>query len=75
MMSTEPVHRPTIGEVHATLMAIRPSPDEDRTPRAPTTLRGKGLRTAFRDPTTPEPRRAGRLVGNLMRKLTDRASP
>jgi serine/threonine protein kinase len=75
MLSADPGHRPRIGDVHAALMAIRPSPEEHGAPRAPTALRGKGLGTAFRGPTASEPRPAGRLVGKLLRRVSDRGAP
>jgi eukaryotic-like serine/threonine-protein kinase len=76
MLSADPGRRPSIGDVHAALMAIRPSPEEHGAPRAPTALRGKGLGTAFRGPAASEPRPAGRLVGKLLRRVSDRgASP
>jgi eukaryotic-like serine/threonine-protein kinase len=77
MMSSQATHRPTIGDVHATLMALRPPSDSLFTPRtrtAPTSLRGKGLRTARKSPsTTGSVREGGGLVGKLVHKLTDRA--
>jgi eukaryotic-like serine/threonine-protein kinase len=74
MLSADPGHRPSIGDVHAALMAIRPSPEEHGPPRAPTTLRGKGLRTALRRPTASEPSPSGRLVGKLLRRVSDRGA-
>jgi serine/threonine protein kinase len=84
MLLADPASRPTIAQVHASLMAIRPAaappavarpvaPAPAGAPAAPSgALRGKGLRTAVRS-TTPEPTRsAGGLVGKLVRKLTDR---
>ncbi|CAA9214486.1 MAG: Serine/threonine protein kinase [uncultured Acidimicrobiales bacterium] len=76
MLSSDPAARPPIGEVHATLMALRPP--SDGAPAAPagppSVLRGKGLRTAHRRPSgTPAP--TGRLVGKLLHKLTDRTDP
>jgi serine/threonine protein kinase len=71
MLAPEPVQRPTIGYVHATLMAMRPVTQEEVAPPAAGALRGKGLRTTLRRSPTTEPRRAGRLVGKLVRKRTD----
>jgi hypothetical protein len=73
MLSADAARRPTIGEVHATLMAIRPTADAARPSRrsAPTALRGKGLRTAFRPTPDSAPSGTG-LVGKLLHKLTDR---
>ncbi|MGI8681447.1 MAG: protein kinase domain-containing protein [Mycobacteriales bacterium] len=79
MLSGEPAGRPTIGEIHASLMALRPSPlDVDVAARVPTggpstTLRGKGLRTARSRTPSPETARGGRLVGRLLQRLTERA--
>ena len=75
MMSADPAHRPTVGQVHAALMAIRPSPEEHRARRPPTALRGKGLRTALRRPAASEPGPAGRLVGKLLGRASDRGAP
>jgi eukaryotic-like serine/threonine-protein kinase len=74
MLSADPAHRPTIGQVHAALMATRPSPDGDGRPPAPTTLRGKGLRAALRRNAPTESGGAGRLLGKLVRKLNHRTS-
>lgn len=75
MMSADPASRPTIGEVHAALMATRPSPEEHGAPRPPTALRGKGLRTAVRRPATSDAGATGRLVGKLLRRISDRGAP
>ena len=75
MLSADPGHRPSIGDVHAALMAIRPSPEEHGPPRAPTALRGKGLRMVLRRPTASEPSPAGGLVGKLLRRDSDRGTP
>ena len=75
MLSADPGHRPSIGDVHAALMAIRPSPVEHGPPRAPTALRGKGLRMVLRRPTASEPSPAGGLVGKLLRRGSDRGTP
>ena len=70
MLAPEPVQRPTISQIHATLMAMRPVTQEEVGPPPSGALRGKGLRTTLqRSPT--EPGRAGRLVGKLVRKRTD----
>ena len=80
MLSADPAGRPTISDVHATLMAVRPSPAEaEKTVRAraadaPTALRGKGLRgMSVRTPAS-EPTRGGRLLGKLLQKLSERPS-
>jgi serine/threonine protein kinase len=80
MLSTDPAARPTIAEVHAALMAVRPAATAEPGPAAaPTTLRGKGLRTAMRRapaaPPADEPAGAGRLVGKLLQRLSDRTGP
>jgi serine/threonine protein kinase len=71
MLSADPAQRPTIAQVHATLMGLRSAPEPSR-PAAPTALRGKGLRAVV--PTAPgaTPPPPGRLLGKLVRKLTDR---
>jgi eukaryotic-like serine/threonine-protein kinase len=71
MLSPEPARRPTIGHAHATLMALRPTAEEERAPGPPSALRGKGLRTALRRSPVAESRPGGRLVGKLVRKRTD----
>jgi eukaryotic-like serine/threonine-protein kinase len=78
MMAADPAHRPTIANVHATLMSIRTGPADRPAPPPrpgpPSALRGKGLRTTTR-PTTPsdaQPAPRGRLVGKLISKITDR---
>ena len=84
MLLADPSQRPTIGQVHATLMRIRPaatSPTPTTTRSTPTpasepatsgALRGRGLRTASTDPPesgSPAAKPASRLVGKLLRKL------
>ncbi len=84
MLLGDPTQRPTIAQVHATLMGIRlpsDSPPAAPTPAAPAAspgapsgaLRGKGLRTAG-TPATPAPAPApvSGLVGKLVGKLTRR---
>ena len=75
MLSADPAKRPTIGDVHATLMTLKLAPEDESPPRPATALRGKGLRTAAPRPPATEPRNPGRLVGKLVRKLTDRTPP
>ena len=76
MMAPDPGVRPTIAEVHATLMTIRPpgEPAPAPTPSARSALRGKGLSTARRastpvadDATAPRP--PSKLVGKLLRRI------
>jgi serine/threonine protein kinase len=71
MLAPEPVQRPTIGHVHATLMSMRPVMQDEVAPPPSGALRGKGLRTTPHRPPTTEPRLMGRLVGKLVRKRTD----
>ena len=75
MLSADPAKRPTIGEVHATLMNLRLAPEDEGQPRPASGLRGKGLRTAVPRPPGTEPHLPGRLVGKLVRKRTDRTQP
>jgi serine/threonine protein kinase len=75
MLAPEPVQRPTIGHVHATLMSMRPVTQDEVGPSPSSGLRGKGLRTTPQRPPTTEPRPAGRLVGKLVRKRTDPPPP
>ena len=79
MLSTDPALRPTISDVHAALMAVRPPASAGprvlpsvAPPAAPTSLRGKGLRTAMRRTPAAEPATTGRLVGKLIRRRSDR---
>ncbi len=73
MMQAEPATRPTIAQVHATLMAIRPPAAAPvNPPRTSTALRGKGLKTSGGSPTATEPRPSSGLVGKLVHRLTDR---
>jgi eukaryotic-like serine/threonine-protein kinase len=72
MLAPEPVQRPTISHVHATLMTMRPVTQDEVGPPPSGVLRGKGLRTALHRLPTPEPRVAGRLIGKLVRKRNDR---
>jgi serine/threonine protein kinase len=75
MLLAEPTRRPTIAQVHSTLMSIRtPESDEKISPATsapPTALRGKGVRTGLRTRGTgPTPR--SQLVGKLIKKFNDR---
>jgi len=87
MLLPEPGRRPTIGQVHATLMAVR-LPSEMvaaakvTAPRVPApvrvasgALRGKGLRITAASGAEPAPTPAGRLMGKLVGKLTGRPRP
>ncbi len=74
MLAANPAERPTIGQVHATLMGLRSTPEPSSPPVA-SALRGKGLRAVT--PGTPAPapspqtRQPSRLLGKLVRKMTD----
>jgi eukaryotic-like serine/threonine-protein kinase len=72
MLSADPAKRPTIGDVHAILMALRLPAEDEGAPRPTSALRGKGLRTATPRSADTEPGPPGRLVGKLVRKRTDR---
>jgi len=75
MLAPEPVQRPTIGYVHATLMSMRPVTQAEVAPSPTGALRGKGLRSTPPPGPATEPRRAGGLVGKLVRKRTDQPPP
>jgi len=75
MLAADPLHRPTIAKVHATLMAVRVAPDAPVAPTAPSRLRGKGLRAAPSAPAAVAARPTGRLVGKLLGKISDRPRP
>ena len=84
MLLADPSRRPTIGQIHATLMSIRPaaaSPATSATRSAPTAaktrtisgaLRGRGLRTGSPTPGEGAASSSGRLVGKLLGKLGSR---
>ena len=73
MMDADPARRPSIGDVHATLMALRPPAPAAAAPPstptgAPSKLRGKGL-AAVRGGTSSAPAAApSRLVGKLLKR-------
>jgi serine/threonine protein kinase len=73
MMDGDPARRPTIGQVHSSLMAIRPVAAVAEEAGPPTALRGKGLRATGRGSRETQPAPRGRLVGKLVQRLTDRA--
>jgi eukaryotic-like serine/threonine-protein kinase len=75
MLAPEPVQRPTIAYVHATLMSMRPVTQDEVAPSPSGALRGKGLRTPLQRRPTTEPPPAGRLVGKLVRKRTNPPPP
>jgi eukaryotic-like serine/threonine-protein kinase len=71
MLSADPAQRPTIAQVHATLMGLRSTPEPSR-PAVPSALRGKGLRAVVSTAPGSTPPQPGRLLGKLVRRLTDR---
>ena len=71
MLAPEPVQRPTIGHVHATLMSMRPVMQDEVAPPPSGALRGKGLRATPQRSPASESGLAGRLVGKLVRKRTN----
>jgi hypothetical protein len=81
MLLADPTARPTIADIHTTLMAIRPAAATTAvltgppTPTAPSRLKGRGLPTVTRRPASPapEPERgpARRLVGKLLERRKD----
>ena len=73
MLAPDPAQRPSIAQVHATLMTIRPEAERPVPAPGSTALRGKGLRAAGEPTAGSQPRQPSRLVGKLVRKLTDRA--
>ena len=73
MLSADPAQRPTIAQVHATLMGLRSTP-EPSTPPVPSALRGKGLRAAAPAAPGAAPQQPGRLLGKLVRQA-HRPSP
>ncbi|MDP9405258.1 MAG: protein kinase [Actinomycetota bacterium] len=85
MMLADPAARPSVADVHATLMRVRaplpagarPRPRE-RGAGASTTLKGKGLRAVGRvaeaAPTPPDTP-SGRLIGKLLTRLKDTGAP
>ncbi len=80
MLAPEPVQRPTIAYVHATLMSMRPVTQDEVAPSSSSALRGKGLRTPGLRTTVQrrpgsEPRPVGRLVGKLVRKRNNPPTP
>jgi eukaryotic-like serine/threonine-protein kinase len=85
MLLADPIARPTIADIHTTLMAVRPAaattavlagPATASTSSAPTRLKGRGLRTAAgrASPPGPEPGPGRRLVGRLLERRKDTGS-
>jgi eukaryotic-like serine/threonine-protein kinase len=83
MLLADPAARPTIAEIHSTLMGIRVPATTTAVlagppaPAAPSRLKGRGLRTAGSRTTSPAPE-AGptrRLVGKLLERRKDTGAP
>ena len=86
MLLTQPAARPTIAEVHSTLMGIRApatttavlaGPPAPAAPSAPTRLKGRGLRTATSRtaPAAPDRGPTRRLVGKLLERRKEDGAP
>jgi eukaryotic-like serine/threonine-protein kinase len=86
MLLTDPSARPTIAEVHSTLMGIRvpatttavlAGPPAPAAPSAPTRLKGRGLRAATSRTASPSPEGSPtrRLVGKLLERRKDTGAP
>jgi eukaryotic-like serine/threonine-protein kinase len=84
MLLADPAARPTIAEVHTTLMAIRApttttavlaGPPAAPGPSAPSRLKGRGLRTAGRPAPSPGGGPTRRLVGKLLQRRKDAGAP
>jgi serine/threonine protein kinase len=86
MLLADPGARPTVAETHTTLMTIRTTatttavldgPAPEREPSGPTSLKGRGLRTAVRRTASPtaEPRPGRRLLGKLLERGKDPGTP
>ena len=86
MLLADPAARPTIAEIHSTLMGIRTPttttavlarPPAPAAPSAPSRLKGRGLRTATSGAASPapEPRPTRRLVGKLLERRKDTGAP
>jgi serine/threonine protein kinase len=79
MLLADPAARPTIAEIHSTLMGIRvpttttavlTAPSPTRAPTIASRLKGRGLRTAT--PATPSPAAESKLGRRLMGRLLER---
>ena len=86
MLLTDPAARPTIAEIHSTLMGIRvpatttavlAGPPAPAAPSAPTRLKGRGLRAATSPTASPAPEGGPtrRLVGKLLERRKDTGAP
>jgi serine/threonine protein kinase len=85
MLVADPAARPTIADIHTTLMAIRPAaattavlaePVAASAPVTPTRLKGRGLGAAAGRASSPvpEPGPGRRLVGKLLERRKDTGS-
>jgi serine/threonine protein kinase len=87
MLLADPAARPTIAEVHSTLMGIRAPaattavlagpPPAPAAPGGPTRLKGRGLRAATSRTASPTPEEGStrRLVGKLLERRKDTGAP
>jgi len=83
MLLADPAARPTIAEIHSTLMGIRIPATTTAVlagppaPAAPSRLKGRGLRTAGSRTTSPAPEGGPtrRLVGKLLERRKDTGAP
>jgi eukaryotic-like serine/threonine-protein kinase len=83
MLLADPAARPTIAEIHSTLMGIRVPATTTAVlagppaPGAPSRLKGRGLRTAGSRTTSPAPEGGPtrRLVGKLLERRKDTGAP
>ena len=71
MLAPDPAQRPTIAQVHATLMTIRPEPARPVPAPGSTVLRGKGLRAAA-EPAPGTATASAEPAGRQARPETDR---
>lgn len=80
MLLADPIRRPSIGQIHATLLSIRfaskaaegvttPTAAPAPRPTSSSALRGSGLRITSPGTADAAPEPAGRLVGKLLGKL------
>jgi serine/threonine protein kinase len=86
MLLADPPARPSIADIHTTLMAIRPAATTTAvlagapalaTPLGPSRLKGRGLATATGRAASPAPERdpTRRLVGKLLERRKDTGAP
>jgi serine/threonine protein kinase len=86
MLLADPAARPTIAEIHSTLIGIRTpttttavlaGPPASAAPSGPSRLKGRGLRAATGRAAAPAPDRGAtrRLVGKLLERRKDTGAP